>query len=89
LDHVIASGEDINILVDGKNLFVPDSKKPDGTLQQFLGGEVRYASLEKAFPEESKTLRAMIEVEYTERYERLKQLAEMPTPGAAKPESKE
>lgn len=74
---------------EGKNPFVLDSKKPDGTLQQFLGGEVRYASLEKAFPEESKTLRAMIEVEYTERYERLKQLAEMPVAGAVKAESKE
>jgi len=47
---------------------------------------VRYASLEKAFPEESKTLRAMIEVEYTERYERLKQLAEMPVAKVAAPD---
>jgi len=71
---------------EGKNPFVLDSKKPDGTLQQFLSGEVRYASLEKAFPEESKTLRAMIEVEYTERYERLKQLAEMPVAKVAAPD---
>ncbi len=67
-----------NLKKEGKNPFVLDSKKPDGTLQQFLAGEVRYASLEKAFPEESKALRAMIEVEYAERYEKLKQLAEMP-----------
>ena len=53
----------------GKNPFILDCKKPDGTLQEFLSGEVRYASLEKTFPEESKKLRARIEEELTERYE--------------------
>jgi len=56
----------------GKNPFILDSKKPDGTLQEFLSGEVRYASLEKTFPEESKKLRARIEKELTERYEAFK-----------------
>jgi len=62
---------------EGKNPFILDSKKPDGTLQEFLSGEVRYAALEKLFPEESKKLRASIETEYSERYLRLKQLSEM------------
>lgn len=53
----------------GKNPFILDCKKPNGTLQEFLSGEVRYASLEKTFPEESKKLRARIEEELTERYE--------------------
>ncbi|MBW2563153.1 MAG: pyruvate:ferredoxin (flavodoxin) oxidoreductase, partial [Deltaproteobacteria bacterium] len=56
----------------GKNPFILDCKKPDGTLQEFLSGEVRYASLETTFPEESKRLRARIEEELAERYEALK-----------------
>jgi len=56
----------------GKNPFILDCKKPDGTLQEFLSGEVRYASLETTFPEESKKLRARIEEELMERYEAMK-----------------
>ena len=57
----------------------PDPKypqKPDGRLQEFLSGEVRYASLEKAFPEESQKLRARLEVELNQRYENLKRMAD-------------
>ncbi len=57
---------------EGKNPFTLDSKKPDGSLQQFLSGEIRYAALEKSFPEESKKLRAQIEKEYSSRYDRMK-----------------
>jgi len=57
---------------EGKNPFILDSKEPDGTLQEFLSGEVRYASLEKTFPDESKKLRARIEEELMERYEAIK-----------------
>jgi len=60
---------------EGKNPFVLESKAPDGTLQQFLSGEDRYASLEKSFPEESKRLRIQIEQEVLERFERLQKLA--------------
>jgi pyruvate-ferredoxin/flavodoxin oxidoreductase len=60
----------------GKNPFTLDSKEPDGSLQEFLSGEVRYASLEKAFPEESKKLRAALEAEYKIRYQKLKALAD-------------
>ncbi|QTA80544.1 Pyruvate:ferredoxin oxidoreductase [Desulfonema limicola] len=72
---------------EGKNPFILDSKEPDGTLQEFLSGEVRYAALEKLFPEESKKLRASIENEYSERYLRLKQLSEMESVTLAKPEA--
>ena len=46
---------------DGKNPFNLESKDPDGTIQDFIMGEIRFASLEGTFPEESKRLRAQIE----------------------------
>ncbi|SLM32050.1 Pyruvate-flavodoxin oxidoreductase [Desulfamplus magnetovallimortis] len=61
---------------EGKNPFILDYKEPDGTLQEFLSGETRFAALEKSFPDESKRLRAMIEKEVQEKYEKLKKLAE-------------
>ena len=60
---------------EGKNPFQLESKEPDGTLKEFLSGEVRYASLMKTFPEEAKRLHAQLEQEYIERYKKLKQLA--------------
>ncbi len=57
--------------LEGKNPFILDSKKPDGTLQEFLAGEVRYASLQKTFPEEAKNLHARLEEEYIIRYEEM------------------
>ncbi|MBW1899318.1 MAG: 4Fe-4S dicluster domain-containing protein, partial [Deltaproteobacteria bacterium] len=61
---------------DGKNPFVLESKAPDGNLQEFLSGEVRYASLRKIFPEEAKRLNSRLEKEFSERYEALKLLAD-------------
>ena len=57
---------------ENKNPFTLDSKAPDGSLQEFLSGEVRYASLQKTFPEESKKLTARLEEEYNNRYAALK-----------------
>ncbi len=71
---------------EGKNPFVLESKAPDGTLQDYLSGEVRYAALEKTFPEESKRLRAEIEREYNIRYEKLKQLASLEPITSPEPE---
>jgi pyruvate-ferredoxin/flavodoxin oxidoreductase len=62
---------------EGKNPFVLDSKEPNGTLQEFLAGEVRYASLQKSFPEEAKRLTVELEKQYRERYIAMKRLAEM------------
>ncbi len=59
---------------EGKNPFKLESKAPDGTLQEFLAGENRYAILEKTFPEESKRLRSQIEEEVNERYDQLRLL---------------
>ncbi len=56
---------------EGKNPFILDSKKPDGSLQKFLAGEVRYASLQKTFPEEAKKLHTRLEEEYINRYDEM------------------
>ncbi|THB76529.1 MAG: pyruvate:ferredoxin (flavodoxin) oxidoreductase [Desulfobulbaceae bacterium] len=61
---------------EGKNPFILDCKEPDGTLQEFLSSENRFASLEKSNPEESKRLRAKIEDEVNDKYQMLKKMAE-------------
>ncbi len=60
------------LVAQGKNPFKLESKVPDGTLQAFLSGENRYASLEKSMPAESKRLRSGIEHAYYERYKQMK-----------------
>ncbi len=61
---------------EGKNPFILDSKEPDGSLQEFLKGEIRYATLRKTFPEESKELSVRLEAELKDRYQELKLLAD-------------
>ncbi len=61
---------------EGKNPFILDSKAPDGTLQEFLSGENRYKLLERSFPEESKRLRSQMEQEILIRYETYRRMAE-------------
>jgi pyruvate-ferredoxin/flavodoxin oxidoreductase len=61
---------------EGKNPFVLDSKDPDGSLQVFLAGEVRYAALQKMFPDEAKKLHTRLEGEFADRYTALKRKAE-------------
>jgi pyruvate-ferredoxin/flavodoxin oxidoreductase len=62
----------------GKNPFVLDCKAPDGTLEDFLLGENRYAQLQQTDPEEAAALREALIRQYQERYEELKRLAEAP-----------
>lgn len=57
---------------EGKNPFILDSKKPDGSLREFIDGEVRYASLQKTFPQEAEKLHTRLEKEIKERYASLK-----------------
>ncbi|MDD3311747.1 pyruvate:ferredoxin (flavodoxin) oxidoreductase [Pseudodesulfovibrio sp.] len=59
----------------GRNPFTLDSKAPDGTLQEFLSGENRYAMLEKFHPEAAETLRKRIEADYAKRYAQYEYLA--------------
>ncbi len=74
---------------EGKNPFILDSKQPDGSLQNFLAGEVRYNSLKKTFPEEFTRLTAQLEKDYMARYQSLQRKAGMavetdtPIPAAA------
>ncbi|MBI9087518.1 MAG: pyruvate:ferredoxin (flavodoxin) oxidoreductase, partial [Desulfobacterales bacterium] len=63
------------LTAEGKNPFVLDAKDPDGSLREFLRGEVRYAALEKTFPEEAARLHGQLEKEFAERYLRMKQMA--------------
>ena len=53
---------------EGKNPFTLDSKAPDGSIQEFLASENRYALLEKIAPEDSKRLRSQIEQDYMHRF---------------------
>ena len=70
---------------EGKNPFVLESKEPDGSLQKFLDGEVRYASLKRTFPQEAETLQAQLTEEVRQRFDFLKQLAD-PTIVCKQPE---
>ena len=72
----------------GNNPFILDSKKPDGSLQKFLEGEIRYASLKRTFPGEAETLHAALEVQFNMRYEALARMAE-PSIVCKKPETAE
>ncbi|MDD7045401.1 MAG: pyruvate:ferredoxin (flavodoxin) oxidoreductase [Peptoniphilaceae bacterium] len=60
---------------EGKNPFVLDSKDPDASFQEFLQGEVRYASLKKAFPETADELYQEAEAAAKDRLESYKKLA--------------
>ena len=59
----------------GKNPFNLDSKDPKESFKDFLMGEVRYASLAKAYPEEAEALFAKTEQDAKERLESYKRLA--------------
>ncbi|WP_029895644.1 pyruvate:ferredoxin (flavodoxin) oxidoreductase [Desulfohalovibrio reitneri] len=61
----------------GENPLRVDSKAPDGTLQQFLSGENRYALLEKTYPEEAKRLRRELEWKQRLRFDELKAISEL------------
>lgn len=67
---------DPRLAAEGKNPFQLDSKEPTGNFQEFLMGEVRYASLVQTFPEEAAKLHKQLEDEYAERYQTYKKMAE-------------
>jgi pyruvate-ferredoxin/flavodoxin oxidoreductase len=62
---------------EGKNPLILDAGIPDGTIQEFLSGENRFAALEKIFPEDSKMLRMQIEADYYKRHILAKSLADL------------
>ena len=61
---------------EGENPFTLDCKAPDGTLRDFLNGEIRYASLTRTFPEEAERLHAMLEETVNERFQELARMAD-------------
>ena len=61
---------------EGTNPFTLDSKEPDWSkFQDFIKGEVRYASLLKTFPQEAEELFSLTEKYAKLRYEGYKKLA--------------
>ncbi len=66
---------DPRLKAEGKNPFQLDSKQPDGTLHDFIMGEVRYNSLVGTFPKEAEILHKKLEDDVNERYQQYKRLA--------------
>lgn len=60
----------------GQNPFVLDSKEPSASYREFIMGEVRYNSLTRSFPERADMLFAQAEKDATEKYEKLKKMAQ-------------
>jgi pyruvate-ferredoxin/flavodoxin oxidoreductase len=72
--------------LEGKNPFILESKQPDGSLQSFLSGEVRFDALEKQNPEASRELRLQLEHEVMDRFRILKEMADwQPSKGDVPP----
>ncbi len=65
---------------EGRNPFILDSKAPDGTLREFLSGEIRYASLATSSPEDAHVLQMRLEEEVWERYESLQKMTTSGSP---------
>ena len=64
--------------LEGKNPFTLDSKEPDWSkFQEFIGKEVRYTSLAKAFPAEAKELFEAAEQNAKWRYRSYQRMAAM------------
>ena len=60
----------------GKNPFILDSKEPTADFEEFLMGEVRYASLKRTFPDQAKELFAAAAKKAAEKYETYRRLAQ-------------
>lgn len=61
--------------LQGKNPFQLDSKAPDGSIEEFLMGQNRFAVLDRAFPEEARKLRKQVAFEINVRWKELERLA--------------
>ena len=61
---------------EGKNPFQLDYQAPDGSLHEFIMGEVRYNSLTRTFPKEAEKLHKKLEEDVNERYSKYKRMAE-------------
>jgi len=61
---------------EGNNPFQLDYKEPDGTVRDFIMGEVRYNTLTRSFPDEAKKLHKKLEENVNARYKKYKSMAE-------------
>jgi pyruvate-ferredoxin/flavodoxin oxidoreductase len=61
---------------EGKNPFQLDYQAPDGSLHNFIMGEVRYNVLTMTFPGEAEKLHKKLEEDINERYTKYKNMAE-------------
>ena len=61
---------------EGKNPFILDSKAPSVPLDNFLMGEVRYASLKRTFPDQADALMEAARKNSAERYNKYLQLSQ-------------
>ncbi|MCK5636519.1 MAG: 4Fe-4S dicluster domain-containing protein, partial [Thermoplasmatales archaeon] len=67
---------DPRLAAEGRNPFQLDSKEPNGTLKEFIMGEVRYNVLTRTFPEEAKKLHQKLEENVNNRYKKYKAMAD-------------
>ncbi|MBN1280434.1 MAG: pyruvate:ferredoxin (flavodoxin) oxidoreductase [Candidatus Thermoplasmatota archaeon] len=67
---------DPRLVAEGKNPFQLDYQQPNGSIHDFLMGEVRYAALTKTFPGEADRLQKKLEESAEERYKMYKGMAE-------------
>lgn len=67
---------DPRLAVEGKNPFQLDYQQPNGSIHDFLMGEVRYAALVKSFPEEANKLHKQLEESALTRYQAYKNMNE-------------
>jgi len=61
---------------EGKNPFQLDYKEPNGTLHDFIMGEVRYNVLTRTFPDEAAKLHKKLEEDVNARYNKYKAMAD-------------
>ena len=67
---------DPRLIGENKNPFQLDYKEPNGTLNDFIMGEVRYNVLTMTFPDEAKRLHKKLEQNINARYKKYKNMAE-------------
>lgn len=67
---------DPRLVAEGKNPLQLDSGEPNGSIHDFLMGEVRYAALTKTFPGEAERLHKKLEEQVVARYKMYKAMAE-------------
>ena len=65
------------LVAEGKNPFVLDSKEPSTSYLDFIKSETRYSSLEKAFPARASELFVAAEQQAKDKYAALKKKAEL------------